>query len=440
MADTKWRPNAIAVKQVTTITVGGTWADADTLTLTCNGNDLIITLSGVETTAQIAAMLSAAINAADATTGIVDDESRNRGGGEIPEFGDFVASVAGSVVTLTSRTAGVDFEVSVSETSSSGTLTLDTPTDATGPEWFDNADNWSGGLPTGSDRVVYDSNVGPCTRGLTYLRDNMLEADFLRTTDFLQDIGLPPVNASGGYKEYRQRGLQTYDTGGNTTWEFRGGDNGGAGGVTRIDNASQNIDTLLVDDAGQRPSAGGHNVEIWDGEVTTAISCIRGALILDPDSAPSSGLVPASALTVGGDGLPDEETLLTVGRNVDLSTMGSCTTKIASGRTVFRVTTYYDGSNKFNITQHGGEVEVDADGNMQAIIVAGGTFVWSGAGTQQGTFAVYTGATLDVGRDARTKTFSTINAYGGSTIIIGSHNPTITPIGCSIDDVTVIRS
>ena len=145
MATRRWLGLAAPTTQIETITVANTWATNDTGTVTVNGQDLILTIGAVATTTGIATALAAAINAANRTDSLVGTESRNRGGQEIPEFTDFTAEASGSTVVLTGNYPGKPFTVSVSEsTAGTGTLATTTTVAATGPNHFDNADNWSG--------------------------------------------------------------------------------------------------------------------------------------------------------------------------------------------------------------------------------------------------------------------------------------------------------
>lgn len=443
MARKYFRPKAPARKAVKTITIGGTPADADTLTLTSgNGIDLTLTFTGAETTATIASMLYAAITASDATTGLIDDETRSLGGQEIPEFAEFEASytAATSVVTLTSVTAGQDFTVSVSKTGSL-TVTLATVQAATGPNWFTATDNWEPSYVVSGDIAVFDDGSQDCTDGLDALRTGTLKVGVERGAGYTGMIGRDPINPLG-FREYRPTGLQLYDNDGtgNVACTFFSDPNGGAGGITRLDNVGQIIDSLLMYDAGDILQ-GTPNVAIWGGEIETSIYAGRGSLVLDPDDAPSVGLQPPPTITVGGEGLQDNEVSFTVGRGVDISTLsGAAAVKLSGGETVFLVPTYVDATNKYAITQYDGVCEVRADGDLNAATIRGGAFRWIGAGTQQGTVEVYTGATLDVSYDGRAKTFGTLTGYGGSQFNLGSHSATVTPAGCTLSDITINRA
>ena len=171
MATTYWTGNAHSVKRIDTVTVANTWAAADTVTLTINGKDLVITCGSTTTTT---ATVATAIKEAWMSSTRLDGSSAssnatsNFGGQEFGEFREVTASVSGSVVTLIGNEAGKPFTLTVTEsTAGSGTATQATSTAATGKHHWDNGDNWSGGsAPANDDTVVFkDSNVS-CLYGL----------------------------------------------------------------------------------------------------------------------------------------------------------------------------------------------------------------------------------------------------------------------------------
>lgn len=171
-----------AVKQVSTITIGGTVAIGDVITIKAGFGALAITMAAAGTAAA-AAQIQAALSA----TGIP------------AELAECAYTVAGSVITATAKVAGVPITFTGSATGS-GTVTVATPTAATGPNFVNVAENWSGStLPTTGDDISIES--GPSLLyGLTTITQVMasvtIEAEFNGT------IGLPETNVSG-YPEYR---------------------------------------------------------------------------------------------------------------------------------------------------------------------------------------------------------------------------------------------
>src|SRR5574341_249468 len=206
MATKRWRGDAIAIAQVDTITVGGTWANGDTATLTINTKDIVVTFgNGVPTTAQVAAALKAAWEG-DAITAY--GETRNTTGNLVPEFAEATATVASSVVTITADTRGKPFTLTVSETSAAGTLTPATSTAATGPNHWDNVDNWdASGVPVSTDDVYIQNSSVDILYGLAQSAVTLTSLHI--AANYTGKIGLPDVNtgSTASYYEYRAKRL-----------------------------------------------------------------------------------------------------------------------------------------------------------------------------------------------------------------------------------------
>jgi hypothetical protein len=204
MATRNWLGNALAIPEIYTITVGGTWVANETASMTINGKSVILTIGTTVTTAEVATQLSNAWNGSTLGTGY----SVNSFGSAIGEFTEARATVSGSVVTITGNTAGNKFTMSVSETSTSGTLTLNNAQDATGPNDWANTANWSGGsVPVDSDDIVIDRPVA-ITDGLD--QSSVQPASLTisgRFSGSTTRIGLPFRN-SNGYEEYRETRLK----------------------------------------------------------------------------------------------------------------------------------------------------------------------------------------------------------------------------------------
>src|SRR4051812_9645855 len=117
MATPRWIGAALDVAQVDSITVALTWAANDTLTVTINGRDLVLTVGATTTTASIAQALLEMING-DTITG---NATRSETGDNVPEFAGLTATLfSASVVYVTADTEGVPFTMTVTE-STAGT-------------------------------------------------------------------------------------------------------------------------------------------------------------------------------------------------------------------------------------------------------------------------------------------------------------------------------
>lgn len=216
MSTLTWTGNAHSTRQVATITVANAWTAADTATLTINGKDLILTAGSTVTTAAIATAIKEMWMGAMRLDGSGStDSTSNAGGQEFGEFGEVTATVSGSVVTLVANKAGKPFTLSVAEdTASTGTITLNTTQSATGPNHWDNGDNWdSGSAPSNDDTVIFrESDVS-----VLYGLPTNLEVTLHVYQSFTGRIGLPRINRDDParpYTEYRQRYVRLNDAGG----------------------------------------------------------------------------------------------------------------------------------------------------------------------------------------------------------------------------------
>lgn len=204
---------AADIPDVYTITIGGTWADTDTLTIGCGNRDVVITIGSTTaaSTSLIAAEVKAILEATNRRDGVADDCSWTHGALEYGEFREIQdVSVSGSVVTIEGP-PGIPITITASETSTSGTETVANPQAATGKYFFDNADNWdTGSVPVDSDAIVFDAS----SLGVRYGFPSSLDPASITCTAEFQGtdrwIGLPIWNRTDPnypYYEYRPRFL-----------------------------------------------------------------------------------------------------------------------------------------------------------------------------------------------------------------------------------------
>lgn len=199
MADRNWTGSAVAIADVYTDTIGGTWAaGSDTYSAVINGRTMTITFGATATvtTSAIATAIAAAFNGTALSTGT----TVNALGSSIPEMQAITASASGSTVIYTADVAGVPLTITSSKSSTSGTVSMSHTTTATGPNYWDNAGNWAeGSVPVSSDDVYIDRPVSI----LYGLAQSAVTLTSLTISDlFTAQIGLPARN-SAGYEEYR---------------------------------------------------------------------------------------------------------------------------------------------------------------------------------------------------------------------------------------------
>lgn len=173
-----------------TIVIGGTIIAAETFWVEINKKR--VTVAATNTSASTTAgLLQAAL---DAST--------------IAEFTEVTWTVNGATITATGVTAGNEIIFSVDTDSASGTITPTELIAATGPNDWNNADNWSGGaVPGNGDDVTIDRRaLSSITMGLDQSAVTLASLYVYQNFDQQTIIGLPDQNAAG-YAEHRDKTL-----------------------------------------------------------------------------------------------------------------------------------------------------------------------------------------------------------------------------------------
>jgi len=399
MAVIKWKGGAQAVAQVTTITFSA-YTSGQTYTVVINGKSVSYT-AAASTAADVVSGLQAAIAAS--------------GGAE---FSTMTASGTTTLI-LTGNNPGEPTTITASATGGI-TATVTATTAATGPNHFNNANNWIGGaLPSAADDLVFEDS----TYSVLYaLEDTTNYGDITIDSTFTGEIGLPVQNATG-YREYRPRFLKLGD--GTSSYALTVGLGTGRQ-PTRV-----LIDANAADVAAKIYNSG----QGISDEMPIVIKNTGGASTLDV----YSGKV-----------------------HVDADSSGSLTT--------LRITPADGGSNNVYvlidetvaagaITQTGGTLEVrgsassiDASNNAQArfvlaaacpiiVVATGGTVYWESTAGVTTSINVHAGGTMDFARNVSTKTVAAAVLYAGGAIKDPSGIVTWTTgvdlLGCSIRDVTL---
>ena len=379
MAATNWIGNAVATKDVWQITVANTWATSDQAVITIAGKDLVITIGSLVTTAQVATSIKEAWESATLTdtTATVLPQG---GGTSIPEMSLLTATVSGSVVTLTADTAGVPHTISVSETTAgSGTLSISNTTVATGPNFWSNADNWSGGsVPVSTDDVTIDRPVS-ILYGLAQSAVTLTSLTITERFTSAAQIGLLRRNANG-YEEYRATELAISAT----TINCRG-----SSSLIKL-NLGTAQTTCNVYSTGTTAETGRPAFQVRGTHASNTFNIFGGHVGVGSNNE------TANAATIR-----QESGTVEVGTGVVLTTY----TKIAGTASVNCAAT--------TITNSSGTLTHTA-GNVTTVNT-GGTFVESGSGTI--TNLLMTGGTATTGSNSAVTTLSKI---GGAAVTYGT--------------------
>lgn len=198
----KWIGNAYATYDIWTITVANTWAAGDVGNVTALGITLAVTVGTAAATTDVATAIAAAFNST--TLGALYSVAPTLGGQSVPAFTELAATVVGSTVVLTARTAGLKTPTfTVSETTAgSGTLAIAHTATATGPNDWANSLNWDTlAVPANGDDVVIDRAI-PILDGFAQSAVTLASLKITANFDSTCQIGLEQRNVVG-YEEWR---------------------------------------------------------------------------------------------------------------------------------------------------------------------------------------------------------------------------------------------
>lgn len=456
MANKVYVGNAAAVKQIVNIEVGGTWAGTETPTLTINGKDLTVTLDTDVLTANVAELLKNAWNANSRLDGTATlDGTSNFGGQEFGEFSEVTASIDpddSDILVLTANRAGVPFTVTATDNSTSGTFTLTTPQAATGPNHWDNADNWQteggGGttVPANGDTVIFRDSTVSVKYGLPA---SILNVTFVVYQSFSGQIGLPEVNtenASKPYDEYRARYVSIGD-----------------------DGATDDANTHIF---GLGEGVGSPLINITQVNQDTTPNGLTTSAVIYNTGTPQISGKKALNLLINNEGLPGGSITVNKG-SVHLGFIDSSNKSQYATLNVNYTTSQASDANvslenhvgNLTINQNGGTLLIAEPGTQsltgnRTLNISGGLCTirdLSTSGTVNCTLLnsriiynatktiaaliVGTGATFDAEKDSRAFTITDCDLYQGASLLDefarGTYTNGIDLNRCGIDDVTI---
>ena len=390
MAFKRWLGRAGAVAEVHTVTIstGAGWGNDDTITLTINGKDLVITVQTLLTNPQIATTVQEAwenLTFTDTTATKIPAD----GGQGFAEHAEITATVSGSVVTLTHDTDGTPFTLTVATSDTGGIATI-TLIKATGPNHWDDVDNWeheSGndlpGVNAGDEVIIENSDVSI----LYQLNQFSILNDLTSLTiarNYTGDIGLPRLNA-GGYVEYRTTylkipvGIVTIGRG-----------EGSGSGRIKLDTHDDAAAVLVVNTGSGAESGELEALLLKGANVANTLTVLDGSVAVaafDDDVAElASLLVTAGSVRVGKG----------VGATI-------ATVKNVSGN----VSLYSDVT---TVTNSGGTLLLGGTAAMTTVLLQGGTCRYaSSANIGTLTIGGPVGAIFDASLENSARTITTLN-------------------------------
>lgn len=404
MAVKVWRGTAAGIQQLDTATVSGVWAQGDEAYFEINGSRLVVTIGAATTVADVAEAVTAAINATGKTDSVVGTETRNFGGQELPEMSEVTASNTATEVVVTGDTAGKPFTATwpAPNTAGTGDISNTTTTAATGPNHFDNDDNWStGAVPVAGDEIVFQQSAVDCLYGLSqYAVTNCtLQID----SSFTGAIGLAPTNPTG-YAEYRQRHLAIVPTTA-TRGIVVGGGPGNGSSRLNIDPSTTACQVVVnftaTAEAGAKAAMdlvnmAGATVAVRQGSVSLAAMASNEASVATLEMTYSTQLATDSLVYVG--------------------TKGRVGTVNKTGGELRFVNT--DGGTVSSCVSRAGTTEFHGKIGVTFLDVQGGRMLWKSTGTL-GSPKVGGAGVLDFSQDADLKTVTNpIERYSNNSRIL----------------------
>tara|TARA_R100000664_G_scaffold34243_1_gene55663 strand:+ start:18473 stop:19765 length:1293 start_codon:yes stop_codon:yes gene_type:complete len=282
MATRTWTGNALPIAQITKWVIDGTWAAGDKFTMTINSKDVTV----ATTSATISTVASEIATALGEST-VNEFQSISWTSTSTQVVG--TALVAGVPFTASARayesdgtTPGVNHTVDGANTDQAGT----TSTAATGPNFADNADNWSAKtLPVDDDTIVFENSSVDVLYGLA--NSSVTPAEIHFKASYTGRVGLPAYDSAGDL-QYRDRYLQYGVSGDSTNIKVFVGHGTGAGSsrinldvgssqatVTVVKTAEAPLGEQSFNFKGTHSSnvltvnAGRVGIAAWDGEAST---------------------------------------------------------------------------------------------------------------------------------------------------------------------------
>jgi hypothetical protein len=368
VATNRWLGHAPAIAKVVTLVVGSNTA-GHTFITTINGKSITVTANGTDTAAQIASAIQELLSAST-----------------IPEFQEVTWTVDSATITGTAATAGVPFTVSKSGT---GTYTLTTVTNSSGPNDASITGNWSQGtLPAATEDVLIDVPVD-----ILYGLESIAAAayaSFRVKASFTGRLGLPYFNETG-YVEYRTR-----------FWPIDNavpvaiGEGDGAGPV-RVNLAHTTAMAVTVHKTGDRELASTPVVNLKSATSGT-LDVVSGDVGLAADDDTTACTVTTATI--------NETATLTVGKGATVTTLDNDGGDALGYGTITTLNSTVGNTTLFvaptTITADGGTVYVRYTGTTTTVTARG-----------QGPQA---SPAIDCSLDSRARTWTNLSFTGGAAL------------------------
>jgi len=317
----------------------------------------------------------------------------------IAEFKEVTWTVSTSTITGTAATAGVPFTFTVSVSGGAGTLSaITTVTTSKGKHHADDPANWSlGAVPVAGDTVYLQNSSTDLKYGLTALAA-VTPADVYIDASYTGGVGLPDVNASGGYREYRQKFWQIN---GVTGACYVGKGAGSGSGRLKLDFRSAAV-TINVELTGTPSDQNQKALTVIGSHANNVLEVNKGSVALAPQAGDTANF---PTVRVGSIKSVSTDVDLYVGRGCSAVTTlsqngGNVVAEVAVG----------------TLTKIAGDFTILGAATMGTVTNDGGNYYWQSSGTMTtGTFRGDT-SKLDCSRDNSTRAATTLTVREGATL------------------------
>lgn len=400
MATKYWTGAAKAVAQVTRVTFSA-YTSGVTYSITCNGKSVSFT-----------ATASTEDNVVDGLVAALQETTE-------PEFAEFTASNESAAgITLTGTSLGVPFTVTGSS-NSTPTATVTHDIVATGPNFFDNAGNWSGGTaPVASDDLVFENSSVSCLYNIVNTTNY---GDLTISSSYTGEIGLPSTNASG-YREYRDRFLTLGDGGWDPTITIGQGQ-GGQSGRIQID-ANDCTVTGRVYGSGSSPD-GEYAIILKGTDASSVVDVFGGNVEFDDDGISALGTL---RITPSGN-ITDTRVLCSDAVSAGNVTVGGGRLEIRKAATSVSAT-------------NNAEVYIQGTATCPTVSARSGARVfWNSSAGVTTSLTIYADGVFDASGSGSSKAIQACTLFAGASIVdplgVLTYTTGFVTSGCSLLDVSV---
>lgn len=420
MATVRWTPQASAVAQESRATPANVEI-GDVFTLKIGG----VTIATFTAAAATVANVTAGLAAAWATS-------------THPWATAITASDQTTYLKLLANQAGIPFTVTSTTTDGGGantqTLSITTPTAASGPNDWSTASNWSGGsVPVNSDTVIIENSNVPILWGLDQSAVTLAELRVMQS--YTGYIGLPEekfattvdpdtwlVTSTSVKPEYRDCYLKIGATLLNIG-QNNGVNNPGGSSRLKINLGSAQY-TGRVYNSGTASFDNKQPILLLGTHASNALY-VYGGIVGVANSLGSEVSTIATLNQSGGD--------VTFGKGVTWTDVYKANGKLqvnspSSSGNIYNSngdTTVWATSSKIaNIFNYAGSTSINGSLTVDAANVYGGTIYYNTTGTLTAA-KIDSGGELNCLSAGGTQTISLITIYGGGSF---AHNPTLTTV------------